>query len=874
MSLLHDILKWTEGLPMWQRHAARLLFEKEGVLSKSDYAELFSLLKSAHGVATEGNIEPVALAASHLPANANAGSTVVLKAMRDLKNVNKIATGQKLTFGINGLTIIYGPNGSGKSGYSRVMKQACRARDQGEIVLPDASDAASHGKVPEAAFDIEVNGAPASVAWKANSEPPEALSAVAVFDSHCARAYVTEEQEVAYLPYGLDVVENLANKVIPEVAQMLSTEIASINVDRQPLAHLLGETKVGALIGALNEKTKPDSLSGLATLSTDEVERHAHIVTALAEADPSAKAKIAQLTSERMKQLAERLRRCALWCSDGAVAKLKDLYTSAKNASDAERAAAAAFRAGETLLAGTGDPIWKTMFEAAQKYSTEVAYPGHSFPHTSENAQCPLCQQELEDGAARLERFSAFIKDDVGTKAASERQKVETAKSKIAGAVLDFGFDQALLAEVKALQPELVTQIQEFMTSVLARRDWMLSVLEKGDWDNVPSESSNPRRPIRNLAARFVREARTLAKASNETARKALQKELNELNSRLSLAKSLDGVLSLLGRLKSVKALEACRKDLNTRAISDQSKAFASSAVTTTLRAALNDEFKALGIGHVQAVLKERGSKGKTLHQLVLNLPLSARLDHVLSEGEQRAIALGSFLAELSLAGHHGPIVFDDPVSSLDHHRRQHVSRRLAEEGAKRQVIIFTHDTSFLGQLRDEIDNHGLPSHLQYLEWRANRPGNAVLGLPWGHKSYRERLHLLKSNQEALVKRPWPAYPNEAEAAEMRYQYDLLRATIERVIQDVVFNGVVRRYRDWIRVDSLEAVVGFELHEYAEIARIHQKCNETVTGHDPSSDKNTSAPTASDLGNDIADLETVIKLIQSRREKQKGTPKI
>jgi hypothetical protein len=41
-----------------------------------------------------------------------------------------------------------------------------------------------------------------------------------------------------------------------------------------------------------------------------------------------------------------------------------------------------------------------------------------------------------------------------------------------------------------------------------------------------------------------------------------------------------------------------------------------------------------------------------------------------------------------------------------------------------------------------------------------------------------------------------------------------MRATIERIIQDVVLNGVVVRYRDWIRVPKLSEVVGFEKAEW------------------------------------------------------------
>ncbi|MBK6737940.1 MAG: hypothetical protein IPG64_08455 [Haliea sp.] len=81
-------------------------------------------------------------------------------------------------------------------------------------------------------------------------------------------------------------------------------------------------------------------------------------------------------------------------------------------------------------------------------------------------------------------------------------------------------------------------------------------------------------------------------------------------------------------------------------------------------------EFTAMGIGHIKTKLKERNVRGKMFHQLLLDLPTTNRIDEILSEGEQRAIALGSFFAELALANHKCAIIFDDPVSSLDHKER------------------------------------------------------------------------------------------------------------------------------------------------------------------------------------------------------------
>ncbi len=71
----------------------------------------------------------------------------------------------------------------------------------------------------------------------------------------------------------------------------------------------------------------------------------------------------------------------------------------------------------------------------------------------------------------------------------------------------------------------------------------------------------------------------------------------------------------------------------------------------------------------------------------------------ILSEGEQRAIALAGFLTEVNEVDTGHAIIFDDPVSSLDWDRRALIAERLAEEAKKRQVIIFTHDFSFALQL-------------------------------------------------------------------------------------------------------------------------------------------------------------------------------
>lgn len=869
MALLNDILKWTESLPMWQRDACRRLLQKEAGLEEVDHSELYRILKKENGIDVDNVPDLVPLTNDHLPAEVAHGDTVTLVSLRDLENVNQIPSENVLTFSKVGLTVIYGGNGSGKSGYARVMKRACRARDQSEPIHPNANDPAAAIKEPTAKFDVIISGTSCEIAWSRDSTPPERLSSISVFDSKCARSYITAEQDVAYLPYGLDIVENLANQVIPKLSEMLEAEIEGIDVSKLPFEHLLGETKVGKLVEGISTKSDAEEIKTLGTLSEDDTKRISYLETALKEGNPLAKAEEGRLSAKRLKVYAEKLTKPLNWVSEEAVKKLQKLQEEKNAAEDAEKMAANTLRAGEELLPGTGDQAWKLLFDAAKRYSMEAAYQDEEFPPAVEGKLCPLCQEGLTKSATnRLKRFDEYIQNDVAKTADGAREQVKIAKGKIETADLQITADEALSDELDALDDSILQAIGDFQNSINLRRQSMLGCLESKKWAEIPALLDSPRKRIRQLAANQLRIYRTLLRAADEEKRKKLALELSELSARYRLSMCLKPVLDLLERIKKKASLEKCRTSLRTRPISDKSKEFASVAVTSEMKKALDLEFQALGIGHIKTKLKERNSKGKILHQLLLDLPTANKIEEILSEGEQRAIALGSFFAELSLANHSCGIVFDDPVSSLDHWRRRNVARRLVEEAKNRQVVVFTHDTSFLGQMCDEIEAEGIPSSMSFLEWRAGFPGCVNDGLPWDHQGYKARINALEQAQCKLAK-AWPIYPGEKEAAEIRHEYGRLRATLERVIQDVVFNGVIKRYRDWIRVDSLEDVVGFDRVEYEAIEKLHKKSCDVITAHDPSSAKATAVPTASDLANDISALKTIVETIKQRRKEAK-----
>jgi hypothetical protein len=767
--------------------------------------------------------------------------------------------------------VIYGGNGAGKSGYARVMKKACRARDQSEVIHPNADDPSAASSVPTAIFNIKQGEKISELEWSRDTTPPDLLSSISVFDSKCARSYITTEQDVAYLPYGLDILENLANKVIPKLTEKLETEAATFNVSKLPFEHLFGDTTVGAAIHSLSTETDVNYIKELATLSSDDVTRISELQKILNEANPLAKATELKLSAMRLKTYSEKLARPLALVGDSSIEKLKTLINAKNEAEESEILAVSTLQSGEQLLPGTGEHKWKSLFESARNFVLEPGPEGKKFPPSTSGEACPLCQESLSaSGVHRLRRFNEYILNDVAKTADATRTTLMTAKNALTTTDLNIIPEKALSDELSALDGDIEATINNFQTSVNERRQLALQCIDTSYWSDNSSIPEDAITKTRKLSAQKLRAHRSLLIVANEEKRQQYKLELSELIARQNLTTSLPAVIELLDRLKKQSKLESCRSMLRTRPISDKSKELATSAVTEKLRKALDQEFHALGVGHIKTTLKERNTRGKVYHQLLLNFATTKEIDEILSEGEQCAIALGAFFAELTLAGHTCGIVFDDPVSSLDHWRRRNVAQRLVQEAKNRQVIIFTHDTSFLGQLCDEVEAEGINYSQLYLEWQNGSPGHVNQGLPWEHQGYKERLNALEQTQKRLS-RTWSAYPSTQEVVEMRHQYDLLRATLERVIQDVVFNGVVKRYRDWIQVGSLKDVVGFDQTEYEVIQNIHSLCCDVVTAHDPSSAKNTTIRTPSELEADINELKAVIDSIKKRRKTAKSS---
>ena len=181
---------------------------------------------------------------------------------------------------------------------------------------------------------------------------------------------------------------------------------------------------------------------------------------------------------------------------------------------------------------------------------------------------------------------------------------------------------------------------------------------------------------------------KTEALSNLATREETLKKEIAELKDRKFLSGKIAEVKTAIANYKVVNILNTNSNSFNTNSISRKTTSAREELVQQDFNDLFKKELTALRKSNLKIELSFGTDRGSSkVYQSISRHALS----EILSEGEQKAIALAEFLTELQLDNTKAPIVFDDPVNSLDHKIIDEVARRLLTLSSERQVIVFTH---------------------------------------------------------------------------------------------------------------------------------------------------------------------------------------
>jgi ABC-type transport system involved in cytochrome c biogenesis ATPase subunit len=784
--LQRRIFNWSQGLPDWQRGLMRKLCD--GPLDEAGREQVLAVLC---GETRAEALPPLELA--NLPADEAEHGRVELRGIRDLRNVNRLAEDQALRFG-PGLNVVFGENGAGKSGYGRLCRRVCRAAEVGEV-LHDVFDPGKAEAPQTAEFVLAVDGEERVVEVDLGAEAPRVLSAMTAFDASCANVHISKSNTIEHTPRPPRPLRELA-----EAQDALAAELADRVEARREALPPLPESKDPAAAELLARVAAGEA-------SREEVVRFARLSEAeraelgeLEEAEATIAADRSRALERAARKRADAVRGLAAelqdaWdrLDDAALAEIAELRARLARAEAAvDQLAAEAF--ADQPQPGTGGEAWRELWEAARRF---VEAGGGDFPDGDEEATCPLCQQGI-DGEAheRLHRFEAFVSGELR----EQVRQVDLALTERLGALPDL---QQILHTAEVAVAAAGEELQETVDAALATLADRLAIAT--GQSEPHAGRSLELGPLRDYVAVQVAEAEGFAVLRNDSERARIRARLRELRARLEIADSLDDLLGHLESLEQIGTWEAARRQLSTQAISHRIRELSKLAITGRLKRALAQEIEELDPIADRVELNASASKGKPAVRFKLRSEGRERVAKVLSTGEQTALATAFFLAELRVSDERSAIILDDPISSLDHQRREHLASRLAEEARNRQVIVLTHDLVFVHYLLERAEELGLQLHTQALTRAGGEVGVVSDNLPWEARSPMQRLkalrHELKTELRGLYKGRDSAYERRAQL----WLLDL-RKGYERLIEVYLLNSVVERQALPIRVQKLHGI--------------------------------------------------------------------
>ena len=863
MALEERIIAWSRDRPSWQRAVMRRVATGD-VFATDAYDRLVEDILA-------GKEFPESTFGLHqLPQATPDDRPVRLVSIEKPEHVNALESHQPLTFEPNGLTIIYGDNASGKSGYARLLKRITRARHH-EEVLSDVFRDNSLAK-PTALLTVQIDANEESVNWPESTRPE--LQHMLFYDATCGTAYIDSESVFPYRPSALFVMDGLIEACIAvrrrvdgklyENAALRSAvpnvpEAARDTAAGRFLAQLSGSTSVDVLDALI--KTFEQSSETLDDLKRQEVQ--------LRSGDTRKERQNLTRQGEKLDALRTHLENLHTVLGDNSLKTFQGQRNAFKTLEEAAALLAQSFET-EPLPGVGGDP-WKALWESAKRFSEEHAYAGKAFPVVEEDCRCVLCQEPLKrEGRDRLSRFELFVKDDTQVRLAEARATHDGNVDRLTKLTVSPEAVVGNLKDLEASHGELVVEIREHLSKYETVREEAL--------DALASLVENPQPGFESSAMlSTLTEASQSATAAAEglSNPETIQQRIAELTSRsaelalsFEVKRSRNAIVNEITRRKEHEALEAAKSEAATGAITKKISDLSEESITEVVRDAFTRETDRLHLERV-TITRTRADKGALLHQpKLVGARQQVTLPRVFSEGERTALGLAAFFTEAQLEASKSALILDDPVTSLDHIRRSLVAARLAAFAETRQVVVFTHDVSFVADLKREANGKGVPiAERSVTRSRAveKKPGACSTKHPWKAKDVGARLDELR-NQLARIKRESSTWEDKDYEDEVAIWAGNLSETWERMLSQEIAGPLLAEGGLEVRPNMVKIITRFSNDDEHEFQASYSRVSQWAKRHDKSLMVNYVAP-------DVATLDDELTRVTSWFKRVKGYSK-
>jgi hypothetical protein len=845
---------WAKKLKSWQRQILAFAVQ-HGRLSPEQIETVYMLFLEEHGLTQKEPRAPIALDVSGRPVDA-LSEKFRLERVDELAGINALPAGAALTFGPC-LTIIYGRNGAGKSGFARIFANACFSRHKPKILCNIYEEGAQ--PEPTARFSFSLNGvAQPLIFFSIGKDFPE-LKRLSFFDTAVARFHISQPAPFEFKPSGFDVFPEMA-RIYALLVEKLDADIKSRANQRRFSDSFIGtETSVSKAVTALDgSNNNLAEIRQLASYGESEDARLAEVGQQLAALkSDSPKEAIARAKEARgdILSLGTKLKEAAVFFSAEQAARRTTMSVNAKKAVET-----ASLLSTEQFQRPFFNAIGSLEWEGFAKASSALAKKeDESYPQAQ--SPCLLCERPLDETSRKhVEALLKFVEGDAqrASKLAEQFRTAEIATvDRLNCKVLSA--DSRARSHIHRIDPAIETSVDEFIESVEQIKSATITALTL----RAPITQSADVTPISaaltSLVARLAQDIELLEKENKAEAITQLELERQTLRHRNVLSQLLPSIEPFVADRIWCHAAEGTRTALNPRGITEKEKDLFGRIIGETYKIRLAKECEELDC-MLPVESRTAGQKGKTIRSLAMRGGHSPEL--ILSEGEQRAVALADFLTEVALNPTNAGIILDDPVNSQDHQRKELIAKRLVKEARTRQVIVFTHDLVFLNNLVHFAEQEEAECQAHWVDRDADgNPGQIALNdAPATSKAYdttqRAKEYLAQAKNLSGKSRHVAVCDGMA----------ALRRTIEETVAKKLFKDVVGRWSDRVMVTKVTKI-SWDYQLADELCATFEDLSRYIEGHSHTDEAMGAPPEIGDLEKMIKCVETLIQRARPDRKK-------
>lgn len=862
MSVFNSIVEWAKTQkPIIKETFLRVVAQNGH--SQDDIKGIISLLKKENKIeVTSGDdikfLEfPQSLQSSPLKSN-----NLILKRIQKTKNVTTIKDETLAPFAHEGVTVIYGENGAGKSGVARILKQACRARKV-DKVLSNVFQA--NQQAPTAELIVQMDGNEKIFSWSDGIHTIDVLSNISVFDSKCAVVQLdSNKNELFFVPQGGEIFRTMAS-CLAAVKEELSKEkkLTKLPTLSKQFPNATVLSKLIADIGKM--KSAADFDTKVTWTDEDQAELKKYQDLKASTNEEANKKKQTQLTQKQNKlsALEKTLTAANSIFSQEKITSYNGLVKDLQSKKTALEVLSKSL-SSNAILEDVGGDVWRELYLAAKTFS-EQCYSGKHFPNLESDAVCVLCQQPYNTEAQT--RMGAFEKLMEG----SIKKEYDTAKSSLDKGIkyLKENFidnHETLknnLTDLKSEHDDL--EDSELITIKDCANTLVTLTAPLNDEGITPlcfsSQLLSKIQTITQSTSKLLEEVKEILKPEKLS---ALNLKLQEYEQKKEVFDKKAEYLAYIADTLINQKIDECIKQIDTTSITKGGNKIVSSHVSDLFLEQLKKELLQLGAKKIPLNLKTSGDSGTVNFDIGLEnatIPKATKLTDILSEGEVKVISLAVFLAEVGIHPDKYPIVLDDPVTSLDHKYREKIAERLVVEGIDRQVIIFTHDISFVTMIEKNCMEKQVKLHMISIR-NDNGHGEIKEDSPWNAKSVSDRITFLR-NLHSQLKVEAPNIDQDAYNRRAGEIYGFFRETWERFIEEIIFHKTISRFGYEVKTLRLNGVTVTD-DDYKEIYWGMSKCSRWMVGHDDSAPLDSARPKVEEILADIEKFNTYYKSCKKR----------